>query len=424
MSCSGCSVAIAGGKPEGCGSHGNCATGGCNRLNTFDWLSHLPVPADQQFHIHEVSFKNGLRKGFFVNKNKLDVMTGDMVAVETESGYDVGKISLSGELVKLQMKKRKADIKGEYPKILRKAHTNDLQKLVEARSMEGATMLRSRVLARELKLEMKIGDVEFQGDKKKATFYYIADGRVDFRELIKLYAKEFKVKIDMRQIGARQEAGKIGGLGSCGRELCCSTWLQDFKSVSTNAARYQNLSINQTKLSGQCGRLKCCLNYELDTYLDALQAFPEADVLQTQQGEAHLVKRDIFKKTMVYEFRHGGKQYVLQLANVQEILEKNRRNEKPEGLETYSVAPEPAVEDVEFVDVTGHVSLKIIEKASQKRKQKDQRNRNQQQQNIPPQTTSQRPDNRNQHQQKRNQQDRNSQNRRDNNKNRDNRDKR
>lgn len=426
MSCSGCSVAIAGGKPEGCGSHGNCATGGCNRLNTFDWLAHLPVPDGQQFHIHEISFKNGLRKGFCVNNNHLDIMTGDMVVVETESGFDTGKISLSGELVKLQMKKRRANINGEYPKILRKAHTHDLQKLMEARSMEGATMLRSRVLARELRLEMKIGDVEFQGDKKKATFYYIADGRVDFRELIKLYAKEFKVKIEMRQIGARQEAGKIGGLGSCGRELCCSTWLQDFRSVSTNAARYQNLSINQTKLSGQCGRLKCCLNYELDTYLDALQAFPDAETLQTQQGDAHLVKRDIFKKCMVYEYKPGGRQYSLPLETVHEILAKNKRNEKPEALDNFIKAPQPVEKDIEFVDVTGQVSLKTIEKASQKRKQKNQqkqKNQNQQNraaQNNHPQSNKQNSENRNR--QNRNNKSRNDQNRRNNTQNPGNRD--
>ncbi|MBC8048192.1 MAG: hypothetical protein H7Y00_15440 [Fimbriimonadaceae bacterium] len=371
MSCTGCSVAIAGGKPQGCGSHGNCATGGCNRLNTFDWLSHIPVPLDQQFHIHEISFKNGVRKGFFANKNKLDIMTGDMVCVESDSGYDVGRITLSGELVKLQMKKRKADLNAEYLKILRMAHDNDLQKLMEGRAMEGATMLKARVYARELKLEMKIGDVEYQGDKKKATFYYIADGRVDYRELIKIFAREFKVKIEMRQIGARQEAGKIGGIGSCGRELCCSTWLQDFKSVSTNAARYQNLSINQSKLSGQCGRLKCCLNYELDTYMDALQAFPEnSDILRTEKGDAHLIKRDIFKQRMVYEFPLGGKQYPLPLEKVNEILAMNKLNEKPAGLETFVFVQEAVEKDIEFVDVTGHVSLKTIEKAEQKRKQK------------------------------------------------------
>lgn len=307
-------------------------------------------------------------------------MTGDMVAVETDSGYDIGKITLSGELVKLQMKKRKADLKNEYPNILRKAQNADLEKLLEGRSMEGATMLRARVIARELNLNMKIGDVEYQGDKRKATFYFIADGRVDFRELIKIYAREFKVKIEMRQIGARQEAGKIGGLGSCGRELCCSTWLQDFKSVSTNAARYQNLSINQTKLSGQCGRLKCCLNYELDTYTDALKAFPDTEILQTQQGDARLVKRDIFKKHMVFEFQSGGKQFALPLEKVSEIYNMNRRNEKPASLDAFTITEEIVQKETEFVDVTGQLSLKTIEKASHKRRQ-NQKQQNKKQQN-------------------------------------------
>ncbi|MBC8172809.1 MAG: hypothetical protein H7X71_02790 [Chitinophagales bacterium] len=399
MSCTGCSVAIAGGTPQGCGSKGNCMTGGCNRLNTFDWLSHIPVPEDQRFFVHEISFKNGLRKGFFANNNKLDVMTGDMVAVETDSGYDVGKITLSGELVKLQMKKRKVDINTELPKIIRRAHDHDLQKLMEGRTMEGATMLRARVIARELNLEMKVGDVEYQGDKKKATFYYIADGRVDFRELIKLYAKEFRVKIEMRQIGARQEAGKIGGIGVCGRELCCSTWLQDFKSVSTNAARYQNLSINQSKLSGQCGRLKCCLNYELDSYLDALGEFPkEADTLHTQAGPARLVKTEIFKKRMIYEYKPGGKLYPLTLQKVNEILVLNQKNEQPDSLDGFVYIAEP-VEKIEFADVIGQVSLKTIEKADQKRKQKKQQQnqgRNTGQNKNPQPTRNQKSDQQNQ----------------------------
>ena len=232
---------------------------------------------------------------------------------------------------------------------------------------------------------MKIGEVEYQGDKRKATFYYIADDRVDFRELIKLYAKEFRVKIEMRQIGARQEAGKIGGLGSCGRELCCSTWLTDFKSVGTNAARYQNLSINQSKLSGQCGRLKCCLNYELDTYMDALQEFPrDADWLQTEFGNARLIKTDIFKKLMVYEYSDGGKQYPLTLIKVREIKQMNQQGQKPEHLEGLKYEPETAVKEVEFVNVIEHVSLKTIERAGQKKRQQNQQNRNKNQQNRNP----------------------------------------
>ena len=385
MSCAGCSVGSNSGIPSGCRSNGHCATGGCNKLNTYDWLRFLPVPTSQQFHVHEISFKNGIRKGFYLNKNKIDVMTGDMVCVETESGFDVGRISLSGELVKLQMKKRKVNADMQFMPILRKATDNDLERMMEGRAMEGATMLKARVIARELNLDMKIGEVEYQGDKRKATFYYIADDRVDFRELIKLYAKEFRVKIEMRQIGARQEAGKIGGLGSCGRELCCSTWLTDFKSVGTNAARYQNLSINQSKLSGQCGRLKCCLNYELDTYMDALQEFPrDADWLQTEFGNARLIKTDIFKKLMVYEYSDGGKQYPLTLIKVREIKQINQQGQKPEHLEGLKYEPETAVKEVEFVNVIEHVSLKTIERAGQKKRQQNQQNRNKNQQNRNP----------------------------------------
>ena len=385
MSCAGCSVGSNSGIPSGCRSNGHCATGGCNKLNTYDWLRFLPVPTSQQFHVHEISFKNGIRKGFYLNKNKIDVMTGDMVCVETESGFDVGRISLSGELVKLQMKKRKVNADMQFMPILRKATDNDLERMMEGRAMEGATMLKARVIARELNLDMKIGEVEYQGDKRKATFYYIADDRVDFRELIKLYAKEFRVKIEMRQIGARQEAGKIGGLGSCGRELCCSTWLTDFKSVGTNAARYQNLSINQSKLSGQCGRLKCCLNYELDTYMDALQEFPrDADWLQTEFGNARLIKTDIFKKLMVYEYSDGGKQYPLTLIKVREIKQMNQQGQKPEHLEGLKYEPETAVKEVEFVNVIEHVSLKTIERAGQKKRQQNQQNRNKNQQNRNP----------------------------------------
>ncbi len=376
MSCAGCAIGAKSGTPAGCRSNGHCATGGCNKLNTYDWLKSIPLPLDQKYNVHEISFKNGIRKGFFANKNKLDIMTGDHVCVETDSGYDVGRISLSGELVKLQMKKRKVSPEMQFAPIIRKATDNDLERMMEGRAMEGAVMLKARKLARELNLDMKVGEVEFQGDKRKATFYYIADDRVDFRELIKLYAKEFKVKIEMRQIGARQEAGKIGGIGSCGRELCCSTWLTDFKSVGTTAARYQNLSINQSKLSGQCGRLKCCLNYELDTYVDALEEFPkEADTLATQFGNARLVKTDIFKKLMVYEFSDGGKQYPVTLLKVLEVLAMNKKGEKPEHLETIKFEPEPATKEIEFANVIAQVSLRTIEKSEKNRKYQQQSNR-------------------------------------------------
>lgn len=369
MGCESCG-SILNGTPKGCKSNGSCMTGGCNRLNTFDWLSTIPVPVEQRFNIHEVSFKNGSRKEFFRNSNQLDIMTGDLVAVETDSGQDVGRISLSGELVRLQMRKKKVDEKRrEIGKIIRKAREMDLDRMMEARAREGATMLRARQIAMDLKLEMKIGEVEFQADKRKATFYYTADDRVDFRELIKNFASEFRIKIEMRQIGARQEAGKIGGIGSCGRELCCSTWLSDFKSVSTAAARYQNLAINQSKLSGQCGRLKCCLNYELDTYMEANRDFPKkADVLQTEDGEALLIKTDIFKRIMYYSYRESSRNYGLPLEEVNKILALNREGKKSESLSGFDVLPE-VPEEVVFVE-DAKVSLSSLERTTRRQNKK------------------------------------------------------
>jgi cell fate regulator YaaT (PSP1 superfamily) len=277
MSCSSCGTASGGSKPGGCKSNGGCSTGGCNRLNVHDWLANLPFSdPESSCRIVEISFNHGSRKDFYRNNSLQIFEKGELVAVEGVSGFDVGSISLTGELVRLQLKKH--GIKEDSPeikKILRRASEQDIAKWEENKAREKDVLIRSRAIARQLKVDLKMAEVEIQADGRKATFFYIADDRVDFRELIKIYAGEFKVKVEMKQIGARQEAGKVGGIGSCGRELCCSTWLTDFKSVNTNAARYQNLSINQTKLSGQCGRLKCCLNYELDTYLDALQYFPE-----------------------------------------------------------------------------------------------------------------------------------------------------
>ena len=272
-------------------------------MNAHDWLRNLPIAdMDSACKVIEVSFSQGTRKDFFRNTALQPYEKGDLIAVEGVSGFDVGEVSLTGEIVRLQMKKR--NVKEENPdmkKILRRATDRDIDIRNQNKAREPEAVIRSRAIARQLKLDMKISQVEMQADGRKATFFYIADGRVDFRELIKIYASEFRVKVEMRQIGARQEAGKVGGIGSCGRELCCSTWLTDFKSVNTAAARYQNLSINQTKLSGQCGRLKCCLNYELDTYLDALQHFPDnCDVIQVAKGNAFLVKKDIFKNLMWY----------------------------------------------------------------------------------------------------------------------------
>lgn len=337
----------------------------------------MDVVDTDPFDIVEVSFKNGAHKGFYRNQDHTRTITGDDVVVETGNGLDVGRITLSGELVRLQMKKKKTSEKDVLHKIIRKANERDLERLAEARSLEMTTMVRARAIARNLKLEMKIGDVEYQGDKRKATFYYTADGRVDFRELIRHYAKEFRVKIEMRQIGARQESARIGGLGSCGRELCCSTWLTDFKSVTTAAARYQNLAINQSKLSGMCGRLKCCLNYELDTYLDALEQFPKnADKLQTEAGTAVLIKTDIFKGLMYYAYQKEsgrGKLYTLEASRVKDIKAMNKKGEKPADLVSLQVIFETGAEediDMGFEDVTGVIELPEEKRSKKRRKKK------------------------------------------------------
>lgn len=361
------------GTPKGCQS-GGCASGGCNRLNTFDWLSTYDVVDTDPFEVVEVSFKNGARKTFFRNPDYYRPTTGDMVVVETGNGYDVGRVTLSGELVRLQLRKKKVDEESVMHTVVRKANSRDLERLQEARDLEHSTMTRARAIARTLGLEMKIGDVEYQGDKRKATFYYTADGRVDFRELIRHYAKEFRVKIEMRQIGARQESARIGGIGSCGRELCCSTWLTDFRSVSTAAARYQNLAINQAKLSGQCGRLKCCLNYELDTYLEALEYFPEnVDKLETAAGKAVLIKTDIFKKIMYYAYDHDhgrGKIYALMVQQVKEIKAMNAKGEKPADLGGMQAQIETPATEMDYEDVTGVIELPEEEKRRRKKKKR------------------------------------------------------
>lgn len=374
MGCGNCGTG-SGSKPAGCKSNGNCGTSGCNRFNVFDWLGNLPLhDSAKPYNVIEVSFNKGSRKDFFRNSLSILPEKGEMIAVEGTNGFDVGTVSLTGELVKLQMKKYGVkDDEAAMRKVLRMATEEDLSIYHQTKEREQEVMIKSRAIARQLNLEMKICEVEIQADGKKATFFYTADGRVDFRELIKIYASEFKMKIEMRQIGARQESGKVGGIGACGRELCCSTWLTDFKSVNTSAARYQNLSINQTKLSGQCGRLKCCLNYELDTYMDALKAFPEqAESIETAKGTAYLQKRDIFRNLMWYSFKDSNKQYPLTITQVKEILEMNKKGMKPEALEVAEVETRthkaPADSDVGFVNDVGQLSLKSLERSKQRKK--------------------------------------------------------
>lgn len=375
MGCTSCGTAN-GSKPGGCKSNGGCSTGGCNRMNTYDWLHNLPIADfESACKVIEVSFNKGSRKDFFRNPTLQHFEKGEMIAVEGVSGFDVGEVSLTGEIVRLQMKKR--NVREENPemkKVLRNATDRDLDLMRQNKAREPEAVIRSRAIAKQLKLDMKISQVEMQADGRKATFFYIADGRVDFRELIKVYASEFKVKVEMRQIGARQEAGKVGGVGSCGRELCCSTWLTDFKSVNTAAARYQNLSINQSKLSGQCGRLKCCLNYELDTYLDALQNFPDnCDQIQVAKGNAYLIKKDIFKNLMWYTLPDSTKQYPLTIERVLKIKSLNRQGVIPDELEAVEVtSSKPKEVEPEFVDVVGQISLRSLEKADKKRRHQQQ----------------------------------------------------
>lgn len=374
MGCGNCGSG-ANGKPAGCKSNGGCSSGGCNKMNVFDWLGTVPLQSGSKpFSIVEVSFNNGSRKEYFKNNAAHNIVKGEWVTVEGVGGFDMGQVSLTGELVKLQLKKYGIQDQSTLKRILRPATPDDSQAYNDSKLREKEIMVRSRAIAKELKVDMKIGEVEVQADGKKATFFYTAEQRVDFRELIKVFATDFKVKVEMRQIGARQESGKVGGIGSCGRELCCSTWLTDFKSVNTTAARYQSLSINQTKLSGQCGRLKCCLNYELDTYMDALRGFPaNADALQTTQGKASLIKKDIFRSLMWYSFPGSSKQYPLTIERVNEILANNKDGILPEDLQPVELegkSKEALKIDVGFVNDVGQLSLKSLEKKKSRSKNK------------------------------------------------------
>ena len=378
MGCTTCSTGKDG-AVSGCGSTGGCSTGGCNRMNVMDWFADMPISFNENFNIIEVSFKKGSRKGFYRNPANLDFNKGELVVVEAAQGYDVGEVSLQGELVKLQMKKRKVTERDDTIRnVLRKANEVDINALLDARNKEVDTMVRARAMARQMNLEMKIGDIEYQGDNKKVTIFYTADGRVDFRELVKIYARDFKVKIEMRQIGARQEAARVGGIGTCGRELCCSTWLNDFKSVTTHAVRYQNLAINTDKLSGQCGRLKCCLNYELDTYNDALKGFPKhADKLDTEAGVAWLRKTEILKKQMVYEYVEQKGIYIrLDIADVKEILQMNKAGNKPKSLDDFAIEEKIKVDESKHEDLVGQVTLQTLEEKERKKRRGGQGNQN------------------------------------------------
>ena len=368
MGCDSCGT----GKPNGCKSNGGCSTGGCNRLNVSDWLCNLPIyDMDSSCKIVEISFKNGSRKDFYRNQLLTSFSKGDYVTVEGMHGFDVGEVSMSGEMVRLRLKKKKInEFSEEIKKILRPSTELDIQSFNTNKNKEKEVLARSRAIAIKLHLEMKISEVEIQADGKKATFYYSAEGRIDFRELIRIYAAEFKLKIEMRQIGLRQEAAKIGGIGSCGRELCCSSWLQDFKNVNTNIARYQNLSINISKLSGQCGRLKCCLNYELDTYLEALNYFPaHAEKIDSLNGKARLVKKDIFKNLLYYTLPNSNISIPFTVEQVKYILEESKKGNLMD-LIAFKENEQKPDRPLDFVDGGGQISLNALNRNDKKRRNK------------------------------------------------------
>jgi cell fate regulator YaaT (PSP1 superfamily) len=386
MSCNSCSSDI-NTVPKGCKSNGSCSTGDCEKLSVFDWLSNMALPTGQEpLNIVEVRFKNG-RKHFYKNTDKLQLSMGDVVAVEGNPGHDVGTVSLLGELVKIQMKKKGivADSE-EIKKIYRKATQKDIDIWQTARDKEYETQYKGREILGRLGLKMKLSDVEYQGDGNKATFYYTADDRVDFRQLIRDLASAFNIRVEMKQVGLRQEAARLGGVGSCGRELCCSTWLTDLRKVNTTAARYQQLSLNPQKLAGQCGKLKCCLNYELDTYLDALKDFPKQDtVLKTDKGDGVFIKMDIFKNLLWYTYKENrSKWYKLTLEQVQEIIALNKNREKVSSLEDYEI---DLIEEtkVDFENVVGQDSLTRFDipkrKNKRKNKKKNRSNKTQNNQN-------------------------------------------
>ena len=378
MGCGSCGSGGCG--STGCGRNGGCATGGCNKLNTYDWLGNMLSPdLTEADNVYEVRFKN-TRKGFYRNVHGLRLYLGDKVVVESDRGYDIGTLSLGGVVARLQMRKKNfGKSPADLPRIFRKANERDLEQFEEVRKRDNETRIRSRVIIEDLGLNMKLSDVEFQGDNSKAIFYYIADHRVDFRELIKVLAREFRIRVEMKQIGLRHEAGLVGGIGSCGRELCCSTWLTDFKTVSTNAARYQNLSLNPMKISGLCGRLKCCLNFELDAYMDALDDFPDVDVIPTKRGKARLQKTDIFKRKMWFSYENESTWYPLLVEDVKGLLEKVKKGTIPESLGR-SVIIEAPVESKEasldFVDVVGKTFPKEKDRRNQGRRKGNKRKKN------------------------------------------------
>ena len=361
---------------------GCLACSGCgrqdNKLNTYDWMADIPGNSDEQDMV-EVQFKN-TRKGYYKNSNKLPLAKGDIVAVEASPGHDIGTVTLTGRLVPLQMKKANIRPDAEIKRVYRKAKPVDMEKYEEAKSREHQTMIRSRKIAEDLGLKIKLGDVEYQGDGNKAIFYYIADERVDFRQLIKVLAEAFKVRIEMKQIGARQEAGRIGGIGPCGRELCCATWMTSFISVSTSAARYQDISLNPQKLAGQCAKLKCCLNYEVDAYVECQKRLPSKEIeLETSDSTYYYFKADILSGNITYSTDKSflANECTISARRAFEVINMNKRGEKPEKLDSSEIAKE----DRKTKDLLEQESLTRFDKnkASKSKKKKNKNNQTPQQ---------------------------------------------
>ena len=370
MGCGTCSTSSGAGEIKTSCAAGAKDINGVNKLQVYDWLTNIDLPTSETIHTNvEVRFKNS-RKEIFTNPSQLHIFTGDVVVIEGKPGYDIGVVSLTGRLVSFQLKRKKQYKNHEFRKIIRKASQEEINKWEEARELERPTMLRTREIAKNLELEMKISDVEYQADKSKAVFYYTAEDRVDFRELIKQIAEEFHLRVEMKQIGSRQEASRLGGIGSCGRELCCSTWLTDFRSVSTSSARYQQLSLNPQKLTGQCGKLKCCLNYELDMYMENLRELPDSNVvLESEQGTAVHFKTDIFKKEVYFVLR--GKEitspFKLSSKKVFEIVEMNKKGKKPFSFMDLVEIEEP-VKKPDYSNVVGQDDLNRFDNKKGKRK--------------------------------------------------------
>jgi len=373
MGCSSCGSG--GGLPKGCKNNGACGAGGCSPYPVFDWLSNMRMPEGQKpFDAAEVRFKNG-RKEFFRIPETLKVYLGDCVAVESSPGHDIGTVSLSGELVRLQMRKKGVSQDEVLPKIYRKATERDVEIWEKARAREHDLLVQSRVVVAASGLDMKMTDVEMQGDGQKAWFYYTADERIDFRLLLRELSQKFGLKVEMRQIGARQEASRLGGIGSCGRELCCSSWLTDFRSVSTSAARYQQLALNPQKLAGQCGKLKCCLNYELDSYVDALKVFPESNKrIKTLKGDAFLMKMDIFGGFLWYAYKHDTINWIkISAADARTMFEQAQKGTVPEALESFAAAEAPVEKPVMAAIEVEDVSRFDHQKKNKRRKKKGPR---------------------------------------------------